>query len=66
MGLYTVYICSMYGVANDWFCSSRINLHIAPSDRFKYRSGVERGLVEGSVTVDCGDAEEFDARIMSA
>jgi hypothetical protein len=46
----------MDGIAHNWFRSSRVNLDVAPSDCFQYRSGVEGGLIESGIAVDSRDA----------
>jgi hypothetical protein len=53
-------------VANKWLRSARMDFYIAPPNGFENGSRIEGGLVERSVTVDGGDSQELDARIVGA
>jgi hypothetical protein len=62
----TVYIGGVYSIAYDGLRRARVDLHVAPSDCFQYRSCIVRGLVKRSIAVDCAYAKQFDARIVCA
>lgn len=57
-------ISRVYGIASDWFCRTRVDLHVAPSNGLENRSRIERRLFERSIAMNGGDAQQFDARIV--
>jgi hypothetical protein len=62
----TVDIDSVYSVAYDGLRGTRVHFHIAPSNRFQYRSRIVGRLIKRSIAVDSAHTEQFDARIVCA
>lgn len=55
-----MYIGRMYCVADNGLRSPRIDLYIAPANRFENCSRVERCLIKGGVAVDCRYTQELN------
>lgn len=62
----TVDICSVNSIARNWLRSARVDLHIVPTNRLKYRPRIVRRLIERSIAMNGAHAKQLNPRIVGA